>query len=337
MQLNEKNKIVYLQFLMSVLVILIHSINNDTKFERLFSINDGLGQFAVPLFFVVSGFLFFRTSYTINDVRNKLKKRIFTLLIPYILWNLIYYMINLLMKPGTDITFMSLFDAAFNYTYNPPFWFMWQLILLNVISPFLFYLLSDIKKIIIAFLILFIIIGIGQDIPYINEDAIVYYFAGAVISKLYNNNKIKFISKKNILITFILFIVLFSINRLLYNMLYKNYNSFINLFILSVILVRLSFSFFIFYFVDLFSKYDRVYDFMRNSFFLYAIHYMIARFLINILQIITLRILNPYANYTIEIVTFLLTPVICIVVNMYIIKFLKKNFYKIYIILSGDR
>ena len=34
---SERNKISYLHFIMSVLVILIHSINNDTKFEFRFA------------------------------------------------------------------------------------------------------------------------------------------------------------------------------------------------------------------------------------------------------------------------------------------------------------
>lgn len=48
-------------------------------------------QISVPLFFVISGFLFFLGSNDFNSdlYISKIKKRVKTLLIPYILWNVI--------------------------------------------------------------------------------------------------------------------------------------------------------------------------------------------------------------------------------------------------------
>ena len=48
-------------------------------------------QISVPLFFVISGFLFFLGSndFNSNQYIRKLKKRVKTLLVPYILWNII--------------------------------------------------------------------------------------------------------------------------------------------------------------------------------------------------------------------------------------------------------
>jgi surface polysaccharide O-acyltransferase-like enzyme len=46
---------------------------------------------AVPMFFFISGILFFRT-FDIKGLWDKWKKRVFTILIPYIIWCTLYYL-----------------------------------------------------------------------------------------------------------------------------------------------------------------------------------------------------------------------------------------------------
>ena len=337
---REKNKISYLHFILSVLVILIHSINNETKFEQFFSIEKGIGQFAVPLFFIISGFLFFRTADTINDVKQKIIKRIDTLLIPYLIWNLIYYALYMLRNPGTGLDVAQILDAAFNYTYNPAFWFINQLILLIIISPILFHILKQKKYVIIFCVLISACIIFELDIPYINEDAIVYYFAGGIFAKLYNNNKVSFIDRKSIVFTLMAFVLTFVLNRITYNMIYVNQNL-RTVFIYLIILVRLSAGFAIFYFVDLFFRYNSVPNFMENTFFLYAIHYMIVKSMIIVMRYIEYKFLILYLPNSIieiiEIAVFILSPVVCVIVNYHLSKFLKKNYSNIYYRLSGNR
>lgn len=337
---REKNKISYCHFILSVLVILIHSINNETKFEQFFSIEKGIGQFAVPLFFMISGFLFFRNANTINDVKSKMRRRVDTLLIPYLIWNLIYYGLYMLRNPGTGLDIAMIVDAAFNYTYNPAFWFIFQLILLVIISPILFYILND-NKYIVLFLILISLSVICEfDLPYINEDAIIYYFSGAIFSKLYNKNKVSFISKKYFVFTLIAFLVSFILNRWTYRMIYTNL-SFRTIFIWTTILTRLVAGFAIFYFVDLFFKYEKVPAFMENTFFLYATHYMIVKAIIIGMKYIEYKflitILPNNAIEIFEIVVFIISPVVCVAINYYLSRYLKKRNPKVYAYLSGNR
>ena len=49
-----------------------------------------LPRIAVPLFFIISGYLFFRSGFMIRTYTDKLRRRVRTLLVPYILWNLLY-------------------------------------------------------------------------------------------------------------------------------------------------------------------------------------------------------------------------------------------------------
>ena len=337
---REKNKISYCHFILSVLVILIHSINNETKFEEFFSIEKGIGQFAVPLFFMISGFLFFRNASTINDVKNKIRKRVDTLLIPYLIWNLIYYALYMLRNPGTGLDIAMILDAAFNYTYNPAFWFIFQLILLVIISPILFYILRENKYIVLFFILISISVICEFDLPYINEDAIIYYFSGAVFSKLYNKNKVSFISKKNFVFALIAFVILFILNRWTYRMIYTNMN-FRTIFIWTTIIARLAAGFAIFYFIDLFFKYENVPRFMENTFFLYAVHYMIVKTMIIVLRYVEFKFLIAYVPNSIieiiEIAVFILSPVVCVIINYYLSNFLKKKYNKVYRYLSGNR
>ena len=351
---REKNKITYLHFIMSVLVILIHSINNETKFERFFSVENGIGQFAVPLFFVISGFLFFRNIKSTNDAIEKLKRRVYTLLIPYLLWNLIYYAIHLFLKPGSGISINELLEAAFTYKYNPAFWFMYQLILLSIISPVLYYLLNmcwknPMRRIttfataIVVIVLAELIVAFGIDIPYINEDAFVYYVCGYLLSGLYNSNKIALISKKNVLIYLLILVLSFIFNRYIYHLLTLN-PKYYNPFISTIVLVRLFGAMFLFYFFDLLFSYENVPGFMSQTFFLYAIHYMIVKAINIFTKFLMYKfvpvgiVVNGIDLYTIiECTVFVLSPIICVIINCYLSKFLMKRFSRQYNILVGNR
>lgn len=336
MQINEKNKIVYLHFIMSVLVILIHSINNDTKFEKLFSMEFGIGQFAVPLFFVISGFLFFKNVKSISDVKQKINRRIYSLLVPYLLWNLIYFIIFSIKNRVITVSIHIIEDAMFNYTFNPAFWFMFQLILIIALTPVMFYVLKNIYLIVILYLILYMLIIFDINLPYINEDALIYFFSGAVFSRLYSEHSFKFISKKGFVYTLIMFICSFLLNSFANKLLGLSY-LFRTTYIFTIILKRLVGSFMIFYFFDLIFKYEKVPSFMYNTFFLYAIHFAIVRGIAYVFRIIK-------SNYNIlslqmffEIVIFILSPVICITVSFYLSKVLNDKVPKFYNMLSGNR
>lgn len=346
---REKHKISYLHFVMSVLVILIHSINNDSKLEKLFSIESGIGQFAVPLFFMISGFLFFVNIKSVNDVRNKLKKRIYTLLIPFLSWNLIYYAIHLFLKPGSGISMDEFVDALFAYKYNPAFWFMYQLILLCIISPLIYYIvniklnnkLSIISKEHIAvglMIISLLMIACGTDMPYVNGDAFIYYVFGYLIAILYNKGRYEIIRKKNIVLGVVSFVAFFILNRYVYGLLLTN-PSFYNLFTATIILVRICGAIFLFYIFDLFFSYDKVPKYMENTFFLYAIHYMIVKMMIILMKFFMYKLLpNNISLYVyIECAVFVLSPVVCVIINYYLSRFLMARFKKQYNILVGNR
>jgi len=70
------------------------------------SISMTLAHIAVPTFFVISGFLFFKGLERWNwDIyKGKMRKRIYTLLIPYLIWNTIFIITKITPLMGGGIS-----------------------------------------------------------------------------------------------------------------------------------------------------------------------------------------------------------------------------------------
>ena len=95
-----------LRFPLALLVVLIHTQNKvwqaaDVQDSLWFSVpvqflSRSLPSVAVPLFFAISGFLFFyqKQTFTLADQREKLRKRCVTLLLPYVVWNLLAFLLD---------------------------------------------------------------------------------------------------------------------------------------------------------------------------------------------------------------------------------------------------
>lgn len=101
-------KILFFNFILSVLIVLLHSNckvtlgwNNDGTnlsnfIELLTTYICCIGHIAVPMFYIISAYLFYHNISTLKDTLSKIKKRIKTLLIPYLLWNTFLYSFFLL-------------------------------------------------------------------------------------------------------------------------------------------------------------------------------------------------------------------------------------------------
>lgn len=91
---KQSNKIKILSFCSIIFVVWMHAYYLESerwpiiyfaqKFVALFA------DFAVPLFFIISGFLFFtnfnKVGGTANFFISKIKKRMRTLILPYVIW-----------------------------------------------------------------------------------------------------------------------------------------------------------------------------------------------------------------------------------------------------------
>lgn len=156
----------WLRFPMIVGVVILHidmpldagrgTIFGETKY-LLFSC---LADLAVPLFFFISGFLFFYNShFSWNTYKKKLLLRFHSLVIPYFFWILAFMAMTLIIqvfipslnnrKMLSDYTIGEFFNSFWNYSglgYGcpilGPLWFLRDLILMVVFTPVIYFLIK---------------------------------------------------------------------------------------------------------------------------------------------------------------------------------------------------
>ena len=152
----------WLRFPMAAMVVLLHTgalgIGSTQPVYRILSIltSAAFCRLAVPCFFFVSGYLFFSGMQEWNwqGYMRKLKKRVRTLFVPYVLWNLLAAVVIYLfsvwktVKEGSaPVTFAEhisgwggLWDA--HTSFDGPLWFIRHLMLLCLFSPLVWWLVK---------------------------------------------------------------------------------------------------------------------------------------------------------------------------------------------------
>lgn len=136
-------------------------------------VSQTLVKVAMPMFFVMSGYLFFAnvTKWSAHTYWHKIKRRIKSLLIPYIIW-------NLLMAVKLHTYSLSIFwEPA-----NMPLWFLRDLIIVSLLTPIIYIGVKKLGWWIIAILLPIYLTGIWAIQPGPNPYAICFFTLGALIS-----------------------------------------------------------------------------------------------------------------------------------------------------------
>lgn len=197
-----RNKITWTTFIFSVLVVMIHGYNIDlflsageagslSALARLLEgfISEAMPTVAVPGFFMISAYLFCR-NLSWEKIPEKMMRRVKSVLVPYIVWNSLYYIMmaafgavpGLREMAGGEAVRLSVdgwADAILHFTYNPVLWYMQQLIFLIAVTPVIYILMSKLYLGAAALLLLLLVIAEGALIPILNLDALLYYSTGA--------------------------------------------------------------------------------------------------------------------------------------------------------------
>ena len=363
---------------LSVLVIFVHSthfslaslqaVPHSSFFSTSFLIkiefffSEFLGQVAVPGFFFLSGFLFFQGLDDAKSWGRKVKSRVFSYVLPYLLWNSAMTLLYLSFGKA-EWSLKSLWEGIFLYRFNPVFWYFYQLILLSFCLPFMAILGilirentainrstainkktaingagtgSPMSPLFFCFPLLFLLLVYFQvDIPFVNEDAAFYYFLGGSLALLWDGRKL-FVPS-----FLLLFFVLFCYAQTLLP-------HAIGILLLATVFYRLSMALF---FLSLFMKGEGSILLMKRgksirqtlsemSFYIYASHYLFLRlwfFLQSFLETRTAVFTGDAGRDAFKLFFYLLSPLYCLFLAYFTGKGIKRLSPRLWKLLNGGR
>ncbi len=177
----QSDKLRAISFFLILLVVMVHSTNLTVRMDADFTainkglnsffqnfVSDGIAKIASPLFFAISGYLFFLNIKEGKPAEflGKYKKRFRTLVIPYLLWSifglLLYFVIQSIphFKPFftreliRDYSFSQVLTRIFLQPIPYQLWFIRDLTVLVLISPLIYWLLKSLRHLIVLFFLI---------------------------------------------------------------------------------------------------------------------------------------------------------------------------------------
>ncbi len=334
---TESTTITIMKFILLLGVVLIHSSISQYVMEiphsqSAMDLTDNLSYTmtagCVPLFFVISGYLFFNNLhvFTLNIYLNKLKKRTRTLLIPYLLW-CTFCLILLIIKyhilgyNGLGIISNEGIDwsAAIESYWSVPnnaypvafaFWFIRNLMIFCILSPIAMLIGKN-----IIIMIVFLAITVFANI---NLYGFNWYIIGCSLAL--NQVSLLPLSKLKVMISCIIFLLstyfLQKYNTLVYNILMYG-------------IVLSSLNIVVFVSSKLIKYYNRraFHFFVNASFFIYAFHQcyisLLARILISIIGV------SSFFRYTICYISEFILMILIALITYRILEYVCPKFLNI--------
>lgn len=161
---NVSKKIILLSFAMTCLIAIYHTgwnyhLDFRSEFDRsnfifISRCIDSFAIIAMGYFFMITGFFLYR-GLNYKNIKTRLFKRIKTLLLPYIIWNLIYliYFLSIGGKYTMDVLMIKfIFDPLAG-----PLWYVFCVFCLSLLSPIVLLFNKNKKVLLISFFALFML------------------------------------------------------------------------------------------------------------------------------------------------------------------------------------
>ncbi len=194
-----------LRFPMIVLVTFAHSYGrvedsfallasdwNTYEFLKLL-VSQTLVKVAMPVFFIMSGYLFFANvdKWDVATYKKKILRRVKTLLIPYLIWNLLMavklkaFSMSMLWAywnpAGTQIDWFG-HEQLMTAPANMPLWFLRDLMVVSLLTPILYILVRKFGYWLMAVLTVLYLSGVCAFIPGLSAYAVFFFTLGAFFS-----------------------------------------------------------------------------------------------------------------------------------------------------------
>lgn len=171
---------------------LIASEWNTYEFLKLL-ISQTLVKVTIPVFFIMSGYLFFANvkEWNLQVYKEKLLRRAKHLLIPYLIWNLL---MAVKLKTFSWNMFWVCWESAgrqidwfggeqlMTAPANMPLWFLRDLMVVSLLTPIIYILVRKLGYWLIGWLAIFYLSGVYAFIPGLSAYAICFFTFGAFLS-----------------------------------------------------------------------------------------------------------------------------------------------------------
>ena len=346
------NKIKLVSFLLIIMVVFLHSYNIDIKqggkilnFEKNSNwivqnfISNGITRIAVPLFFLISGFLFVsKQTFNFEDYKIKINKRLKTLVIPYLFWSLLGLFLYLVLqsfpqscsfftnKLIKNYSIIEWINAIIIRPIPYQLWFLKDLIVMVFISPLIFFFTRKLK--IIYLFIVAVFWFFNQDNIILTSEALLFFSIGIYIQLFYKESVY---NKSNSSVLLVLFWLFFILLKTIAG--YYDYSK-----IAEILLLKISILFGIVAFWKILDK-QFVLNFSQGfiekilsySFFIYAFH---EPYLTIIKKALFAMLSKTPTNY---LIVYFLSPIIIIFISLFVAMILKNNILAFYKIITGNR
>lgn len=371
------DQVSWLMFIFSIFVIWVHSYNVDLfsggaqdgiwsladRIENFVSV--GLGQIAVPGFFLLSSYLFFR-NFSWDKLPRKWKSRVFSVLVPYVVWNVIYYLgymaasrfLAMQSVVGRDVipfSVQEMWRAVSQYAYAPIFWYLYQLIFLIIVSPVVYALVKNRAVGLFWIVGLVFAVHLHLDMRHPNTDALLYYSVAAYFAvhrrglversmaeeeradRNSHSNKNMEDSDDVPVPDFVrhrcmaegvagIIISIFCYRRMMT----------LGADVLWTCFYRMAVPMTCWAFACGF-RLPKVQPWMRQSMFLYAVHFVVVRFVNKGTAVVTGILAGTTAGVAIALIVYFMLPAIAVIVSYILAKFLVRFMPLVWRVLSGGR
>lgn len=363
-EMLQSRTIAFLRFPLIVGVVLIHSKMSDVviggvkmanvtdypvfeKFMHLFS--EIFPAIAVPLFFFISGFLFFYKVETFGKQTyiQKLKKRTRTILVPYLCWNLLIIFLRLfadnffpgLLSGRNKLTSDYIWsdwlwtfwntqminpDTAGTYPINYPFWFIRDLMIVMLFSPMIYLFVKKLKTYAVLILGICWLSGFWIDWVGFSITAFFFFATGAYFS-IHQKNFVNLLKSKLMSLTLV-YVAFIVVELCFRGAIWIEYVHEVGILFGMALAIGMTA-----YFLG--KGCCDVNSFLsESSFFVYAYHAMPLAFIIKL----AFRMIQPHSGITLWLL-YVLCPAITILIGLGIYYILKRYVPRFTAVITGGR
>lgn len=175
------NKVLILNIALTFVIVMLHSkplnrigISNDGEFALIHAVVV-FAQVGVPMFFFISAMLFYKSISAMSKIKDKLRNRIRSLVIPYILWNVIFvgiywamthipFIASMMNMPPVPSDVAGILLSIINSKYTV-LWFVKDLIVFCLMSP-VFYVMLKSKIVMIVGILGLVVLNMSYSMEY---------------------------------------------------------------------------------------------------------------------------------------------------------------------------